>query len=115
MRLWPRCAQAQSKLAGGIELFSISDLTFVRGRGDIGTLISSRLDKHYGRIVQDIERVQLGYDLIKRLDRATENRGRRTSTVLTYALEALDDSAIDRRLTASWFEAQLLRLGRPCA
>jgi DNA repair protein RecO (recombination protein O) len=101
----------KSKLAGGIELFSISDLTFVRGRGDIGTLISSRLARHYGRIVQDIDRVQLGYELIKRLNRATEDEPEpEYFTLLARALEALDDPEIDRTLTGSWFSAQLLRL-----
>jgi DNA repair protein RecO (recombination protein O) len=64
----------KSKLAGGIELFSVSDVTFIRGRGDIGTLVSARLDTHYGTIVKDIERVQLGYDLIKQINKSTEDQ-----------------------------------------
>ncbi|MEJ0073760.1 MAG: DNA repair protein RecO [Candidatus Saccharibacteria bacterium] len=46
----------KSKLAGGIELFSVSNITFIRGRGDIGTLVSSRVLTHYGRIVSDLDR-----------------------------------------------------------
>src|ERR1700747_2121837 len=64
----------KSKLAGGIELFSVSDLTFIPGKGDMGTLVSSRMQQHFGQIVQDIERVQLGYELIKLLNRATEDQ-----------------------------------------
>jgi DNA repair protein RecO (recombination protein O) len=30
----------KSKLAGGIELFSVSDITYIRGKGELGTLIS---------------------------------------------------------------------------
>src|SRR5665213_4492942 len=63
----------KSKLAGGIELFSVSDITFIRGRGEIGTLVSTRLRTYYRNIVQDIERVQLGYELIKSLNKATED------------------------------------------
>jgi DNA repair protein RecO (recombination protein O) len=101
----------KSKLAGGIELFSISDLTFIRGRGDIGTLISSRLDKHYGRIVQDIGRVQLGYDLIKLLNRSTEDEPEpEYFDVMSQALQALDEPDVEPALTRSWFDAQLLRL-----
>jgi len=40
--------RAKSKIAGGIELFSISDITYMTGKGDLGTLISARLDRHYG-------------------------------------------------------------------
>jgi DNA repair protein RecO (recombination protein O) len=101
----------KSKLAGGIELFSVSDLTFIRGRGDIGTLVSSRLDKHYGRIVQDIERVQLGYELIKLLNRATEDEPEPEYFILlAQALEALNDPDVNRMLIEAWFSAQLLRL-----
>src|ERR1700691_3575599 len=65
--------KVKSKLAGGIELFSVSDLTFIEGRRDIGTLISSRLETHYGSIIKNIDRVQLGYELIELLNRATED------------------------------------------
>src|ERR1700722_4601390 len=57
----------RSKLAGGIELFSVSNITFIKGKRDIDTLISTRLIQHYRNIVTDIGRVQLGYKLIKLL------------------------------------------------
>ncbi|MDB5181251.1 MAG: repair protein RecO, partial [Candidatus Saccharibacteria bacterium] len=63
----------KSKLAGGIELFSVSDIVYIKGRGDIGTLISTRLIRHYGKIVSDVTRTMLGYDLIKMLNKATED------------------------------------------
>lgn len=100
----------KSKLAGGIELFSVSDITFIRGRKEIGTLISSRLARHYDRIVQDIERVQLGYELIKMLNKATEDEPEPAYfNLLEQALQALDDPAISRELIRTWFSAQLLR------
>src|ERR1700757_3472845 len=68
LRLMARGARKpKSKMAGGIELFSVSDLTFIEGKGEIGALISSRLHSHYGHIVENIERVQLGSELIKML------------------------------------------------
>jgi len=101
----------KSKLAGGIELFSVSDLTFIRGKGEIGTLISSRLDKHYGRIIQDIGRVQLGYDLIKLLNKATEDEPEKDYfETLEHAFEALDEHKISEALIRAWFSAQLIRL-----
>lgn len=100
----------KAKLAGGIELFSVSDISFIRGRGEIGTLVSARLDKHYGRIVEDIGRVQLGYDLLKMLDRATEDEPEEDYfDLLAQALRALDDPKVDSQLIRAWFGAQLLR------
>lgn len=104
--------KVKSKLAGGIELFSVSQITFIRGRGDIGTLVSTRLSKHYGNIVAHIERVQLGYELIKQLDKATEDEPEAGYfDLLVQAFEALDDRAIDTELIRTWFTAQLLRQG----
>jgi DNA repair protein RecO (recombination protein O) len=101
----------KSKLAGGIELFSVSDITFMKGRGDMGTLISARLNKHFGTIVKDIERTMLGYELIKQLNKATEDEPEpEYFELLQQAFAALDDPALNLDLIRVWFEAQLLRL-----
>jgi DNA repair protein RecO (recombination protein O) len=100
----------KSKLAGGIELFSTADITFIRGRGEIGTLISARLIKYYSTIVQDIGRVQLGYELIKILHRATEDQPEAEYfNLLEQAFSALDDADINLELIRTWFKAQLLK------
>lgn len=102
----------KSKLAGGIELFSVSEITFIRGRSEIGTLISARLVKHYRAIVKDIGRTMLGYDLIKLLNKATEDEPETDYFhLLQQAFEALDNSGIDQALIRQWFTMQLLRLG----
>ncbi|HVV66586.1 MAG TPA: DNA repair protein RecO [Candidatus Saccharimonadales bacterium] len=103
--------KVKSKLAGGIELFSTSQLTYIEGKGEIGTLISSRLEKHYGRIVGDIARVQLGYELIKLLDKTTEDHPEPDYYyLLEQAFAALDDNQVDTELIRLWFQAQLIRL-----
>ena len=101
----------KSKLAGGIELFSISQLTYLEGKGEVNTLISSRLEMHYPNIIKKIERVQLGYELLKRLDRATEDEPEAEYfDLLQDAFEALDDHTVDLKLIQLWFTAQLLQL-----
>lgn len=102
----------KSKLAGGIELFSVSSVTFITGKSDIGTLVSSRLEKHYGGIVKDIDRTMLGYELIKQLNKATEDEPEREYfDLLQQSFEALNDAAINSELIKTWFAAQLLKLG----
>jgi len=105
--------KVKSKLAGGIELFSVSQLSYLQPRtgSGLGTLVSARLEKHYDRIVKDIDRTMLGYDLIKQLDKATEdNPEPEYFQLLQQAFEALNDASIDRKLIKLWFDAQLLRL-----
>jgi DNA repair protein RecO len=102
----------KSKLAGGIELFSVSEITFIKGRGAVGTLVSTRLIKHYDRIVSNLERTMLGYELIKQLHKATEDEPEEEYfELLKEAFEALDDAEIDIRLVKLWFAMQLLRFG----
>lgn len=101
----------KSKLAGGIELFSVSDITFIRGRGEIGTLVSTRLIRHYGNIVSDINRTMLGYDLIRILHRATEDAPEADYfELLEQAFAALNDTENSLELIKTWFLMQLLRL-----
>lgn len=101
----------KSKLAGGIELFSVSDISYIKGRGDIGTLVSTRLIKYYGRIVKDVSRTIVGYELIRMLNRETEDQPEAEYfELMEQAFAALDDPSILIELVRVWFTAQLLRL-----
>ncbi len=101
----------KSKLAGGIELFSVSEIAYIKGRGEIGTLVSTRLLKHYGDIVKDVHRTMFGYELIKMLNRATEDEPEEEYfDLLQNSFEALNDSTIRLELVRSWFLMQLLTL-----
>lgn len=103
--------RSKSKLAGGIELFSVSDIGFIRGRSEIGTLVSTRLIRHYGNIVSDVSRTMLGYDLIKRLNKVTEDEPESEYfELLEQSFAALDDVSVDVRLIRAWFLMRLLRL-----
>ncbi len=102
----------RSKLAGGIELFCISYISYIPGRGEIDTLISTRLKKNYSHIVKDVQRTMLGYELLKRLNRATEDAtGEEYFKLLQHTLAALDENALALELVELWFNAQLLKLG----
>lgn len=100
----------KSKLAGGIELFSTSEITYIPGRGSVSTLVSSRLQRHYGDITKNIERTMLGYELIKLLDKVTEDEPEREYyDLLESSFDALEDSAISTDLIRVWFSSQILR------
>ncbi|HET6924905.1 MAG TPA: DNA repair protein RecO [Candidatus Saccharimonadales bacterium] len=106
--------RAKSKLAGGIELFSVSHITYLPGRSGsgLGTLVSTRLIRHYGHIVQDITRTMLGYDLIKQLNKVTEDNPEPDYfELLEQTFAALDDQTVPPELIKIWFNAQLIRLG----
>ncbi len=101
----------KSKLAGGIELFSISHISFIPGKRDMGTLVSTRLKKHYKHIVTDLQRTQLAYQTLKTIDKVTEeNCESEYFTLLEQTLAALDDQTIANDIIEAWFTMRLLKL-----
>ncbi len=104
--------KVKSKLAGGIELFSISDISFIRGRRDIGTLVSTRLVTHYGNIVSEINRTTAGYNALKLIDKITEEDSEAEYyQVLMRTLATLNNTDLSIVLAESWLYMQALRLG----
>lgn len=100
-----------SKLAGGIELFSASNFTFLPGRGELSTLVSSRLQTHYGNIVKDINRTMFGYDLLKRMNKLTEDAaGQEYFELLKTTLKGLNNLDLPKELLELWFDVQLLKI-----
>lgn len=102
--------KVKSKLAGGIELFSVSQITYIPGKKDIQTLVSTRLEKHYGTIINDLDRTMFGYELLKQINKATEDGAELDYfRLLERALQALD-MTVHQTLLEVWFNAQLLKL-----
>ncbi len=94
----------KSKLAGGIELFAISDVVVHKGKGDMGVLTSARLVQFYRHILEDYDRLQFGYEAIKQVTRATETVDEpEWYDLLSETLAGLDVSSIPQRLIEAWF------------
>lgn len=61
-----------SKLAGGIELMSESEISFIKGKGEIDTLTSTKLVRHFAYITSNYDRLTTASSFMKRLDKCTE-------------------------------------------
>jgi DNA repair protein RecO len=104
--------KSKSKLAGGVELFSLSNISFTQSGQGLGMLNSSQLVKYYPNIVRDINRTMLGYELIKQLDRATEDETESNYfDLLGDTFQALDNQLVSLDLIQVWFTLQLLKIG----
>jgi DNA repair protein RecO (recombination protein O) len=101
----------KSKLAGGLELFATCQLTIMSGRGEIGVVTSARLIRFYGALLHDYDRMMLGYECIKQLNKVTETV---TEADFYYLLRDvfnyLDQSNIQVALIEIWFRLQLAQL-----
>lgn len=104
----------KSKLAGGLELFALCDVTIMEGRGDLGLVTSARMQQFFGAILKDYDRMQFGYEAVKLINRATETVSEpEFYYLLRDTLAALGDPLTDWRLTELCFRLRLLAiLGR---
>lgn len=101
---------AKSKLAGGIELFSESQVGLVQGKSGLHILMSSRLQKHFSSLATDLDRTMLAYDLLKIIDKITEDgSGQDYYDILLSSLTALDDKGNSKELVQLWFDVQVLK------
>lgn len=98
----------KSRLAGGIELFATCDVTVGSGRGELGILTASRMDKFYSHIMTDYDRLQFGYDAVKQVASVAATVDEPAFyDLLEQTYQSLDDTTIDVRLTKAWFWLQL--------
>ncbi|MDN5275953.1 MAG: hypothetical protein JWN33_602 [Candidatus Saccharibacteria bacterium] len=94
----------KSKLAGGIELFALSDVVLGEGRGDLGILTSARLIQFYRHILEDYDRLQFGYLVIKLITSASETLDEpEWFDILHEVLMGLDVLTIPLELVETWF------------
>ncbi len=101
----------KSRLAGGIELFSESDITIVDGKGSLGILASARLKTYFKNIVTDYPRVTAGYQVIKYVnDLSEDNAGSEFYGLLLDSLEVLDNLDITVELIEAWYRLNILKI-----
>lgn len=103
--------KSKSKLAGGIELFSVSELHFIKGKSDIDTLVSTRLIRHFAKIVRDLDRTNIAYHILKSANKTIEvHAGSEYFPVVLESLAALDEVKIPSIVAESSFGMRMLQL-----
>ncbi len=99
----------KSKLAGGVEMFCLSELVVHRGKGELGIITSARMKKQYGEIVKDLERMEIAAEILKKIDKAAEGVGQgEFFEILRQSLEGLNNG-MDLKLVVSWFRLNFKR------
>lgn len=99
----------KSKLAGGIEMFTLSNYNIHLGRGEFGVITSAKMQKYHGNIIKNFTKMELAAMMLKKLSRAAENSDNSEYfEIINQCLTSLD-MGDDDGLTESWF---LMRLGK---
>jgi len=100
----------KSKLAGGLELLSISKVTFIETKGNLKLVRSARMEKHFGEIVKDYDRLQFAYAAIKAIHTMTEDVSEDGAfNLLLHTMQALNKPAVSLEVVEVWFYLQALR------
>lgn len=101
----------KSRLAGGIELLCITDITFVEGKSDLKTLTSTRLLSYYERLSSNMNYMQQAFGAIKAINTISEDgSGQEYFEILSTFFEALNDGSYDPNVVELWFNVRLLSL-----
>ena len=101
----------KSKLAGGIELLSLSEVVIRHGRGDLATLVQARMSQFYCNILANYDRLQFAYEALKLVARASETVDEPDwFFVLKQTISALDDDGNNFATIKTWFYLQYSKL-----
>ena len=100
----------KSKLAGGIEIFTLSEFTIHNGRGELGILTSAKMVKHHLNIIKDYGRIEVASMIMKKINRYAESSdSSEYFMVLEQCLMEIDDGC-DLGLVEAWFNMNLRRV-----
>ena len=63
----------KSKLAGGIEMFSLVELNVHFGKGEMGTITSAKMLKYYDKLLMDLGKMELAALILKKISLASDS------------------------------------------
>lgn len=99
----------KSRLAGGIEMFSISDVVIHEGRGEFAILTSAKMNKFFNNLLRDYARMEAASFMIKKVSRAAEAvDSPEYFEILLQCFEALNLGQ-NVELIKAWFLLNLVR------
>ncbi|MBR3254481.1 DNA repair protein RecO [Candidatus Saccharibacteria bacterium] len=98
----------KSKLAGGIEMFSLVELNIHRGKGEIGVVTSAKMLKYYGNLMSDFKKMEFAALVLKKISLAAESSDNpEYFKIIDQSLACLN-SGLNMALVESWFWLNLL-------
>lgn len=99
----------KSKLAGGIEMFSVSDYNIHLGKGEVGIITSTKMIEHYSEILKDFSRIELAGFFLKKISvAADQNDSMEYFEILRQCLEGLNEG-LNMSLAEAWFLLNIVR------
>ena len=105
----------KSKLAGGIEMFCLSEITVHQSqKSNLGILTSARIQKTYPNIITNLTTLELASKILKMTNRASEDvKNEVFFDLVQQSFEAID-KGVNLQLVETWFKLNLEQaIGNP--
>jgi DNA repair protein RecO (recombination protein O) len=100
----------KSKLVAGTELFCVADICYIPGKSSMATLTSARILQQHTKFLGNLDKVTLAYDVIKIVNKHTEDAHcEQYFSLLRQLYAALDDESNDIAVLRLWAWMQVLQ------
>ena len=99
----------RSKLAGAVELFTLSDYNIHLGHSELGVLTGARMIEHYSEILKDLERLKLASLILKKINAASEHANSKEYFELTRQTLSGLNNFLPSSLIEAWFLLHLTK------
>jgi len=93
----------KSKLAGGVEMFSLSELNIHYGKGEFGLVTSAKMRNFYSEILKDLSSMELAAAVLKRINILSDSSDNPEHfRIVDQVLKNLN-AGLDKMLVDTWF------------
>ena len=100
----------KSKLAGGVEMFTLSEYNVHFGKGDFGTLTGAKMVQHYGEIMKDLARIELASLILKKVSMAADSSdSAEFFEIVDQSLKSINKN-VDLRKVEIWYLLNLVKV-----
>lgn len=99
----------KSKLAGGVEMFTLTDFNIHQGKSDLAVITGAKMVKHYGGILKDFAKLELAGMILKKINLAADSSDNPEYFEITKQCLAGLDGGINNGLVEGWFLMNLLK------
>ena len=99
----------RSKLAGAVELFTLSDYNIHLGHSELGILTGARMIEHYSNILKDFNSLKLAGFILKKVNAASEHTdSKEYFELVNQSLSGLNQN-YNPALVEAWFLLHLTK------
>lgn len=99
----------KSKLAGGIEMFTLSDYNIHCGKSELGVITSVRMVKHFGEIIKDLSKLEIAGNFLRQVNKYAEGSDSPDFfQIIDQCFNGLNDGA-NVEVIEGWFWLNLVK------